>query len=466
MERKKTILLLLSGLLFFAFGASGTTLAEDKKNVYIIEIKKEIDNTTKLYLENGLKEAVELSADAVLIHMNTYGGLLEAADSMRTAILYSSIPVYVFIDNNAASAGALISIACKKIYMRKGANIGAASVVNQTGEILPDKYQSYMRSMIRSTAEAHGRDTIIQAGDTLYKWKRDPLIAEAMVDERTVVPQVSDSGKVLTFTADEAVEWGYCDGIAETTDEVISKYLGFENNYEVSKYVPSWFDNLKGFLMSPVLQSFLILIIIGGIYFELQTPGLGFPSAAALTAAVLYFAPLYIDGLAQNWEVLLFVAGVILVVLEIFVIPGFGVAGIAGIVCVLGGLTMSLIENFYFDFEAVSSEATGKAVLTVLVGTGLGFILMLWLSARIGHRNSLFRRVALHSDLGDSVSVPVYNNMVGKEGTAATVLRPSGKVEIDGEYYDGISDTGFIEKGSRVKVVRFENAQVYVTAIG
>lgn len=465
MRTIKNTSIIACGLFFSVFFClSGANLSTNEKIVYVIDIKKEIDNTTKLYLQNGLAEAGALNADAILIHMNTYGGLLEAADSMRTAILYNPIPVYVFIDNNAASAGALISIACKNIYMRKGANIGAASVVNQTGELLPDKYQSYMRSMIRSTAEAHGKDTIVQRGDTIYRWKRDPLIAEAMVDERTVVPHISDSGKVLTFTAEEALRWGYCDGIAETTDEVITKYLGFEN-YEVRKYVPSWFDNLKGFLMSPVLQSFLILIIIGGIYFELQTPGIGFPSIAAITAAILYFAPLYIDGLAQNWEILLFIIGIILVVLEIFVIPGFGVSGIAGIIFIIGGLTMSLIDNLYFDFEGVSSAETGRAALTVLVGIGLSFILMLWLSNHIGQKNGLFRRVALHSDLEDAVSVPVYNNMVGKEGMAATVLRPSGKVEIDGEYYDGISDSGFIEKGSKVKVIRYENAQVYVVSI-
>lgn len=167
--------------------------------IYKIDIKKEISNTTRLYLSNGLAEAYALGADAVLIHMNTYGGQVDAADSMRTAILYNPIPVYVFIDNNAASAGALISIACKKIYMRKGANIGAATVVNPTGEAMPDKYQSYMRSMMRSTAEAHGQDTIVQKNDTLYKWKRDPLIAEAMVDERVAIPNLIDTGKVLIF---------------------------------------------------------------------------------------------------------------------------------------------------------------------------------------------------------------------------------------------------------------------------
>ncbi|MDH6533418.1 nodulation protein NfeD [Parabacteroides sp. 52] len=464
MRLKIGILFLLH--LFFHTGWTVTSQAEehsDKKSVYLIDIKKEIDHTTRIYLMNGLAEADKMGADAVLLHMNTYGGLLDAADSMRTAVLYNPIPVYVFIDNNAASAGALISIACKKIYMRKGANIGAASVVNQTGELLPDKYQSYMRSLIRSTAEAHGKDTLVQKGDTTYKWLRDPLIAEAMVDERTVIPQVSDSGKVLTFTAEEAMQWGYCDGIAESVDEVIRQHIGFPA-YELKQYSPSWYDNLKGFLMNPMVQSLFILILIGGIYFELQTPGIGFPSAAALIAAILYFAPLYMDGLAQNWEILLFVVGLLLIALEIFVIPGFGVAGIAGIICVIAGLTMSLLDNFYFDFEGVTHADTGRAALTVLLGIGLGFLLLLWLSNKIGHTNGIFRKVALHADLEEASVSPSYFPVPGKEGCAATVLRPSGKVEIDGEYYDGVSESGFIEKGTPVQVVRFENAQVYVVS--
>ena len=434
--------------------------AKEKSLIYTIDIKKEIDNTTWIYLHNGLSEAKQLSADAILLHMNTYGGLLESADSMRTAILYSPIPVYVFIDNNAASAGALISIACKKIYMRKGANIGAATVVNQTGAALPDKYQSYMRSMIRSTAEAQGKDTLIQNGDTIYKWKRDPLIAEAMVDDRVIVPNLIDSGKVLTLTSQEALKWGYCDGIAESPDQVITEYIGCKD-YEIKSYQPSWFDNVKGFFMSPVIQGLLIIIIIGGIYFEMQTPGLGFPSAAAIIAAILYFAPLYMDGLAENWEILLFILGVILIMLEIFVIPGFGIAGISGIILVVGGLTMSLLNNTVFDFQNVSGMDTGRAALTVLLGLGIGFTLVIWLSNKIGHKGPL-KKMALNADLEKAVSSPNLTQLIGKEGTAATVLRPSGKVSIEGELYDGVSESGFIEKGTPIKVVRFESAQVYV----
>ena len=437
--------------------------AAEKSLIYKIDIKNEIDNRTRIYLSKGLSEARLLKADAVLIHMNTYGGLVDAADSMRTAILYSPIPVSVFIDNNAASAGALISIAAKNIYMRKGANIGAATVVSQTGEAMPDKYQSYMRSMIRSTAEAHGKDTIIQGNDTIYKWKRDPLIAEAMVDERTVVPLLTDSGKVLTFTAEEAVRWGYCDGIAESVDDVITKHMGYQD-YEIKSYEPSWIDNIKGFLMNPVAQSLLIIIIIGGIYFEMQTPGIGFPSGAAILAAILYFFPLYIEGLAANWEIIVFVVGILLMLVEIFILPGFGVAGISGIVFIVSGLTMALLNNTNFNFEQVSGAEAGRASLTVLMGIGIGFALMIWISDRIGHKG-VFRKIALVTDLEEAVSTPSLRSLVGKEGTAATVLRPSGKVLIDGEIYDGVSVQDFIEKGSPIKVVRFENAQVYVQAI-
>jgi membrane-bound serine protease (ClpP class) len=429
--------------------------------VFQIDILREIDPTSRLYLSKGLAEAQKKRADLVLIHLNTYGGTVVDADSMRSSILYSPIPVYVFIDNNAASAGALISVACKKIYMRKGANIGAATVVNQMGEAMPDKYQSYMRSTIRATAESHGQDTLISGTDTVYRWVRDPKIAEAMVDEQVVVPNISDSGKVLTLTAQEALKVGYCDGIAESVDEVIVQQLGYPV-YSLIQYEPKWYDSLKGFLMNPAFQAILIMIIVAGIYFELQTPGIGFPSLAALAAAFLYFAPLYIDGLVQNWELILFISGIILILIEIFVIPGFGIAGVAGILCTMLGLGMALVGNDLFSFDGIDTSDMSRSVLTVLSGTILGFSAILYLSSRIGQKG-LFRRVALLADLEQSVSVDVNDRLlVGKTGIAVTVLRPSGKIMIANELYDAVSNLGFIEKGDTVRVVKFENAQLYV----
>jgi membrane-bound serine protease (ClpP class) len=440
--------------------------AQQKQSVvYEININSEINTTSHIYLSNGLKEANAMNVDAILLHLNTYGGTVVDADSMRSAILYNPIPVYVFIDNNAASAGALIAIACKKIYMRKGANIGAATVVNgETGAAMPDKYQSYMRSIIRSTAESHGKDTVIIGNDTTYKWIRDPLIAEAMVDDRIYIPNVIDSGKVLTFTAQEAKEMGYCEGIAESVDEVITKYLGY-SEYQLEKYKPTFLDNLKGFLTNPAFQAILIMIIIAGIYFELQSPGIGFPTIAAVTAAILYFTPLYLDGLVQNWEIIVFIIGIILVALEIFVFPGFGISGILGAIFICGGLIFALLDNDYFSFKGVQMPDISRSILTVSSGILLSFVIILWLSSRIGEKG-MFRKVALLTDLSTSESVDMNDfNLLGQTGKAMTILRPSGKVIINNEVYDAISNQNFIDSGKTIVVVKFENMQLYVDEV-
>jgi len=400
--------------------------------------------------------------------MNTYGGLLDAADSIRTIILNSTIPVYVFIDNNAASAGALIAIACDRIYMRPGASIGAATVVNQKGEQVPDKYQSFMRGIMRSTAESHGKDTIITNTDTIIRWHRDPAIAEAMVDPKLFIEGITDTGEVLTLTTDEAIQFHFCEGKAETVEEVLTS-AGIEN-YEISTFKQSPLDKIIGLLLNPLVSGILIMIIVGGIYFELQSPGIGFPLAAAITAAVLYFAPLYLEGLAENWELILFVVGIILIALEIFVIPGFGVAGVSGVLLVIVGLTLSMVDNvvFKFDFSVAFSEVI-HAFFIVITSIFLAFILSLWLGKKI-FTSPAFGNIALNSDLkAENGFLGVESQpkeLVGKTGIADSVLRPSGKVIIDGELYDAKSEYGLIDRGSKIKVIRYETGQVYVVKIG
>ena len=460
------ILIILS-IVISSLLASGNLYSNNHARAlyFTIDLKKNVGSTTWIYIQKGFEEARKANANTIVIEMNTYGGEVSYADSIRTKILNSDIPVIVFIDNNAASAGALISIACDKIYMSQAATIGAASVVDQTGQKLPDKYQSYMRATMRATAEAHGKDTVVTGNDTVVKWKRDPLIAEAMVDERTVVPNVADSGKILTFTTQEALKYGYCDGTAENIREIIKKESG-NQPYELVKFKPTAWDNIKGFLMSPIFQGILIMLIIGGIYFELQSPGIGFALGVAITAAVLYFAPLYIDGLAANWEIILFVVGLILIGLEIFVVPGFGITGISGIFLVVSGLILSLLNNVNFDFKPIHPADSSKAILTVIGGLTLGFGLIIYLSNKIGSKG-LFKKLALETTLENKegyIGVPTEGvNIVGKKGIAYTVLRPSGKVKVDEKVYDAVSVNGvFIEKGTQIIVVRYETGQVYV----
>lgn len=443
---------------------------DDGFRVYKLKIFENISTNAWRNTQRGFEEAKKQNADLFLIHMNTYGGLVVAADSIRTLILNSDIPVWVFIDNNAASAGALISIACDKIFMRPGGSIGAATVVNQEGKAMPDKYQSYMRATMRTTAESHGKDTIINGTDTTYQWKRDPLIAEAMVDTRVIVPGLIDSTKVLTFTANEAQDNGYCEGIYNDIPELLAGE-GIVD-YVEAEFVPSFVDKLMGFLTNPAFKSFLILFIIGGLYFELQSPGIGFPLAISILAALLYFAPSYVEGIANNWEIVLFIVGVILIAVEIFVIPGFGVAGIAGIILMVAGLALSMVDNF--EIQPIEGEFNFlplvKSLAYVLIMVFVTFIGSIWLSGKVfGGNMKMFKGFALEKsqklDEGYISFDPTLNEMVGKTGRTISELRPSGMILIENKRFDAKAINGYIEADTDVIVRRFETNQLYVDKV-
>lgn len=447
--------------------ASKTDQTGKQKLVYKFNVMDNITPAIWRQTKQAFEAADSLDADLFLIHMNTYGGTVVDADSIRTRILNSPIPVVVFIDNNAASAGALISIACDRIYMRSGGSIGAATVVNQTGQKLPDKYQSYMRSTMRATAESHGKDTIISGQDTTFKWVRDPLIAEGMVDERVFIPGIKDTGKILSFTPLEAVANGYCEGIAQNVGEVLEM-----NNMEgarIVEYKPTALERFIGFMVNPVVSGILIMLILGGIYFEIQSPGIGFALVVAVVAAILYFSPLYLEGLAANWEIILFVVGIVLIGLEIFVFPGFGVAGISGITLAFTGLVLSLIKNVDFTFDEVHMNELTIALVTVFVGTALGIGLAIYLSQRLfTAQTGRFSHLSLHEVMSLKEGYlgvdPELLLLKGKKGIATTTLRPSGKIYIEGKHYDALAESGMIERGASVVVSKVEAAQLYVQA--
>ncbi|MCL2245958.1 MAG: nodulation protein NfeD [Lentimicrobiaceae bacterium] len=417
--------------------------------VYCFTIDEAIAKPAQRKTELAVKEAEKQQADILFLHLNTFGGELEAAESIRTALLDAPMPVFVFIDKNAASAGALISIACDSIYMSQGASIGAASVVNQTGEVMPDKYQSYMRSMMRATAITNGRD---------------PDMAQAMVDPDIEVKDVSEKGKVLTFTTTEAIQFGFCEGEAHSKEEVM-ELAGVEDYYFVEQET-SWIEKIILFLIHPMVSGILIMIIVGGIYFELQTPGIGFPSLAALVAAALYFAPHYLHGLAEHWEIILFVVGIGLIILEIFAFPGFGVAGISGIILIIAALALSMTLNFGFDFTFAPPTTIIKKIAIALGFSTAGFLSSIWLGMRIINTNTRLGAIALKIEMSKETGFIsqdlTMNDLVGKIGRATTFLRPAGKVEIDNEIYDAVSEFGVIEKDTEIKVVRFENSQLVV----
>ncbi len=450
MKRTRTVPILIICLLnFISFALTADTIERDQSTkVYRFKIDKMIAppiwRTTKLAIENAQKN----DADIILIHMNTYGGMLDAADSIRTKILNSQIPVYVFIDKNAASAGALISIACDSIYMAPGASIGAATVVDQEGKVLPDKYQSYMRSMMRSTAEAK---------------ERDPDIAQAMVDPKIYIAGISDTGQVLTFTVGEAIKNNFCRAEVEDMDELL-QHAGY-NDYVFIEHKITATDKIIGWLINPMVSGLLIMMIIGGIYFELQSPGVGFPLAASVFAALLYFAPHYLEGLANNWEILLFVFGLILLAIEIFAIPGFGILGLLGIIFMISGLTLSMVGNVGPGFFEIDTTGIVAAFSIVIIAFFLAIFGSIMLSKKLFTTN-IFGHLALDKvqniKEGYTSALKSYEDMVGKTGVAYTVLRPSGKVIINDELFDATARSGMIEKGNEVIIYDYKNAQLIV----
>ncbi|MER2997622.1 NfeD family protein [Pontibacter populi] len=416
-----------------------------KQKVLLMEIKSEIDPRTNRYTELALNHATEIKADHVLLVLDTFGGALNDADEIRKRILEYPKPVYVFINKNAASAGALISLACDSIYMAPGANIGAATVVGANGEAAPGKYQSYMRSIMRSTAEAQGRN---------------PHLAEAMVEAS--VDSTLSADQVLTLTTSEALKYGFCDGIATTVDDVL-KQVNLQDA-EIVRYELSTTNKIISFFLNPFVSGILLLLIMGGLYFELQTPGVGFPLAAAIVAGVLYLTPYYLNGLAENWEILLFIVGLILIGIEVLVIPGFGITGISGIILVFVSLVLVMINNQNFDFTFVPSSAIMQSMVSVLLGM-IGAVILVALTWKRFAASRTMQRMVLNNTFESSEgyqSSADSSHLVGRTGIAHTRMAPTGKVMIEDTLYDAQAREGFIEKGETVEVLNHSTFSLIV----
>lgn len=433
-------------LLLFTICSVGLAAAQSKK-VMVMEVKAEIDPRMTRYVDLALDYAVDIKADLVVIEMDTYGGVLTDAKEIVDKIMDFKNPVLVYVNSDAASAGALISIACDSIYMSAGATIGAATVVDGSGQKAPDKYQSYMRSIMRATAEENGRN---------------PQIAEGMVDEDIEIPGVKEKGKIISFSTTEALRHGYCEAKVESIEEILKR--NGVTDFTITTFELGWSEKIISLVLNPFISGLLILIIVAGIYFEMQTPGIGFAGLAALVALVLYLVPYYLNGLAENWEIIAFFIGVVLIAFEIFVIPGFGVAGISGIILMVGSLVLIMINNDAFDFEFVPMTSILIAT-AVAMGGVLGGTIGLFVLGVNFHRTKMYSRVAL-TDTQDSsegyVSHRYDETMTGKTGVAETVLRPSGKVMIDGKLYEASTRGDYIEKGQPIEVIAEEGPALKV----
>ena len=442
----KKIFTLLSLTIVVGLGFSQTS----KPKVLVMEIRDEINPPMNRYTMLALEKAKEIKADYVIVDMDSFGGAVADADEIVERLLKFDRPVWVFINSDAASAGAYISIACDSIYMTKDATIGAASVVNQEGELAPEKYQSYFRKQMRSTAEAN---------------KRNPDIAEGMVSESKIIEGVKKEGEIITFTTAEAINNKYCEAEVSSIEEILKRNK--VENYELTTFKLGSAEKIIAFVINPFISGILILIILGGIYFEMQTPGVGFPLFAAIAALVLYLVPYYMNGLAEYWEIIALFIGFILIIAEVFFIPGFGVAGIAGITLTIGSLILIMVNNDFFNFDRVPF---GDVMMATFVAFGglCGGILLLFLGGAKLANTKAFQRMALTDTQEASKGFTANFNLevkVGDIGTAYTILRPSGRVMINSKIYDAFTRGEFIEVGDAVEVIQTEGSTLKVRKV-
>ena len=422
--------------------------ASTQKNVvYVVPVKGVIDLGLAPFIQRVLNEAQKNQAAAVILDINTFGGRVDAAVQIRDALLNSPVRTIAFIDKRAISAGALISLAAQTVVMAPGSTIGAATPVQSgpagsTTAPTSEKTVSYVRKEFRATAESR---------------KRPPLIAEAMVDSDVVIPDVSEKGKLLTLTTEEALKLKVAD-LQANSIEALLKELNILDT-ELRSFTPNWAEEVVRFLTHPVVSSLLVSVAMLGIFLELRTPGFGAPGVIGLSSLSLFMWGHWLVQLAGWEELLLALLGVFLFALELFVIPGFGIVGILGLLALLGALVMSTLgagSHSGFVLWAVVRMGFSVALAIVLTALFLKFLPKL----PIGRK--LILSTALDTSDGFSSAPPSDYQWLGRTGLAHSTLRPAGIADFQGHRVDVVSDGEFIDAGAPIRVLHVDGNRIVV----
>ena len=415
--------------------------------VYVAPVEGIIDLGLAPFVQRVLDEATDAHAQGVILNINTFGGRVDAAVLIRDALLEAKVPTVAFINKRAISAGALISLAAEKIAIADGGTIGAATPVQMGAPGAPaqpvdEKTVSYVRKEFRATAEQRNRP---------------PLIAEAMVDADVEIPDIIEKGKLLTLTTKEALQVKIADFHANSLEAVLQS-LNLADA-EVRHASETWAESLVRFLTDPVVSSLLMTVGILGIMLEMRVPGFGVPGGIGLLSLALFFWGHGLVRLAGLEEFLLVGLGLILVGVEIFLIPGFGIAGILGIIALMGGLAMSLIgTGATWDSLLAALGQVSISILVAIVAT----LALLRYFPRLPFGKRLILETNLQAQEGYESSPAEDHRWMGKQGIAMSDLHPSGIARFDGERVDVVSDGSFIQAGQPLEVVRIDGNRVVV----
>lgn len=421
-------------------------------------VRVPVDGTVEMglapFVERALEEAAAAGARAVVLEIETPGGRVDAAERIVGAVSRSSVPVYAYVNMFAYSAGAMIALSAQRVFMRTGAVMGAATPVDGQGTKASEKIVSAMRGRMRALAEARGLD---------------PRVAEAMVDEETAIDGVVEEGKLLTLTTEEAVGLGYATAVADWDDVMDGIGLGAGDGAAAGSAATvvdarvNWAERLVRLFTNPVIAPFLLSLGFLGLIVEIKTAGFGLAGAAGLLSLGLFFGAHLLVGLAGAEDLILVGVGVVLLLVEVLVVPGFGVAGIAGGLALAGGLFMTQIGSLptQQDFTRATAVLSTTVVLVVL---------MTWAFLRTLPRNWRLRRSGVllpeSTDRNEGyISASVRPDLEGARGVAITALRPAGMGLFGDERVDVVSESEWIEEGTPIRILSAEGYRHIVRAV-
>ena len=424
--------------------------------VYRVPIEGIIDLGLPPFIQRTLEDAESNEATAVIFDINTFGGRVDAATQIKDAILGADILTIAFINRRAISAGALISLSCEKIYMTGGGLIGAATAVDMTGKKGSEKVISFMREEMASTAEKRGRSKEIARG----------MVDEELTFTHLVIGgdsiKVDDiegrkDGKLISLTTEQALKYKIADGTAENMEALLDS-LGY-SSFETIETAENWSEAIVRFLTNPVVASLLTTFGFLGILFELQSPGWGIPGFVGLACLILSLSASYIAQLATMSDMLFVLTGLALILLEVLVIPGFGIAGLGGIGLMIYGLYLLLLPDI-----PVGEEVLGQAMdgfLIGLVGAVIGLVLLVKLMIKTKFWEQLTAPDTQKKEDGYSNTFG-WESLQGETGNADTDLHPSGWVRVKDQRIFVVSEGEFIEEGKEIKILSVDGNRVLV----
>ncbi|KZZ85981.1 NfeD family protein [Bacillus sp. SJS] len=418
-------------------GPKSSAESSENQKVLIIPVENEVDSVLAAFIERSIHRAEKERVSQIMLDINTPGGSLQAAMDISEQLRKTKIPTASYINTRALSAGAYIALSTDSIYIRKQSKMGAAAVIKGNGGDADKKTQSFWLAELKETAESSGRD---------------PVYALAMADSSIDLPKYNaGKGKLLTLTGKQALEVKYAEGEADSLKEVFAALNLSKAHVETANM--GFADQAARFLTNPAIIPILLTIAFLGLLLELYTPGFGVFGFLGLSALFLFFFGHLAAGLAGLDAVLFFIAGIILLIAEIF-LPG-GIIGLAG----AGAVGYSLI---------ISADNPSWMGVSIGIAAAVCIIASILLTKVFGKKMKFFKKFILN-DAVDTKSGYISNRsrveLIGKNGICLTALRPTGTVEIDGERVDAVSEGTFTEKGRRVKVVKTEGIRVVVRKI-